>query len=1125
MRKTVSGIMLLLLISFSLIIFDIKVGKSEASEPTTTLEVWPKVVYRPIGSTFSVKLLITDVVNLTSISIYVRVNTSVLGFVTQPPGGIMPRIDSGEMCPSGGGMWREWYGDTTGFGNSGPPKTGSGVLLIFWFNVVGHGSSLIDIFNDGLGGSLGGINHVTIDGMFYEGGWSIDVPFHYQDKEYYCGPACLETVFDYYGQDIPQLEIAEVARTHPNTTYSDDLRRAAHFSNLSTSQGSEMPEHITGYTLRQFGYAAFEKQGMTLDELKTLIDHDYPVILLMWYDLIHGSTHYRVAVGYNDTHIMLQDPWNNALWGGMYGGPYLCLDYSTFLDLWSYYDNWGLFTAPWNATIEAPGRVYQGETFNATVTIEYTCPDTFIETDYSATVTARMVLPPGLSLAPGDNAEKTLGSLSAGASMNVSWAIKAEGPEVGYSDLVVTINGRVQGSVSAQDGYSAYDYQDNIGTIVKFSVLVKRQSNTWFVDEGAPADFKSIQEAVNAAEDGDTIFVRNGVYYENVVVGKPLNLVGENKYTTIIDANYTDTALQVGESNVSGFTVRNSLYFGMAVADGSNVFGNIIVNNNHGIFLWGQGLNITGNDIVNNTIGLSYPDDPDMESGGLIYHNNFVNNWLQVYLWWEGGPPFAWNYWDNGYPSGGNYWSNYGGPDLFSGPSQNETGSDGLGDSGQQISWMGYDYDRYPLMKPWVPYENGTIYIRADGSIDPSGAPILRKGDFYTATDNITSNANGIVIERDNMTLDGAGYTLQGTENWESRGVDLSGRSNVTIKNMEIEKFEYGIWLNCTSVSTIFGNNILNIWHCIITDHSCNNTISENNLTTIGGRGILLSDFSDYNLILENNIKTNPYGDCILLFNSHYNTLSGNHITNNRSTEDYGIHLYESSCNSIVGNYITNGGYGIYIDFSTYNTFYHNSLIDNAQNVYIRSLGWENYWDDGYPSGGNYWSDYVGTDFYSGPYQNMTGTDGLGDTPYVLDANNTDNFPLMALWPFADVAVTNVTPLNPILLQNYTTLCHVNVSLANYGGYDETFKVICYANSTAIGSLVNVALAAGQSTTVTFRWDTTSFAVGNYTLSAYATPVSGETNLADNTFTGGTVQIVPNNPAPIASGGTRKYVC
>jgi hypothetical protein len=57
-----------------------------------------------------------------------------------------------------------------------------------------------------------------------------------------------------------------------------------------------------------------------------------------------------------------------------------------------------------------------------------------------------------------------------------------------------------------------------------------------------------------------------------------------------------------------------------------------------------------------------------------------------------------------------------------------------------------------------------------------------------------------------------------------------------------------------------------------------------------------------------------------------------------------------------------------------------------------------NAWDDGYPSGGNYWSDYTGVDLRKGPYQNETGSDGIGDTPYSIDSDNADRYPLMNLW-------------------------------------------------------------------------------------------------------------------------------
>jgi len=87
-----------------------------------------------------------------------------------------------------------------------------------------------------------------------------------------------------------------------------------------------------------------------------------------------------------------------------------------------------------------------------------------------------------------------------------------------------------------------------------------------------------------------------------------------------------------------------------------------------------------------------------------------------------------------------------------------------------------------PAKSEWT----GTVYIRADGSIDPPDSPIITYDNItYTLTDNITSSTDGIVVERDNIIIDGAGYTLQGAGS--GKGVDLSGRSNVTIKNVTIK--------------------------------------------------------------------------------------------------------------------------------------------------------------------------------------------------------------------------------------------------------------------------------------------------------------------------------------------------
>jgi len=162
-----------------------------------------------------------------------------------------------------------------------------------------------------------------------------------------------------------------------------------------------------------------------------------------------------------------------------------------------------------------------------------------------------------------------------------------------------------------------------------------------------------------------------------------------------------------------------------------------------------------------------------------------------------------------------------------------------------------------------------------------------------------------------------------------------------------------------------------------------------NNLIMQNGYGIKL-DWAHNIIIARNNIINNDDGVHILNYSSN-NSIVGNILTNN----GVGIEFHKSSNNTLSGNNIKNNDfYGVWLDSSSYNKLYHNNFIDNTQQVY--SYASTNVWDYGYPSGGNYWSDYTGADLYSGPNQNVTGSDGIGDTPYVTDENNTDNLPLMS---------------------------------------------------------------------------------------------------------------------------------
>jgi parallel beta-helix repeat protein len=154
--------------------------------------------------------------------------------------------------------------------------------------------------------------------------------------------------------------------------------------------------------------------------------------------------------------------------------------------------------------------------------------------------------------------------------------------------------------------------------------------------------------------------------------------------------------------------------------------------------------------------------------------------------------------------------------------------------------------------------------------------------------------------------------------------------------------------------------------------------------------------------VMRNNITDNS---CGISLRGNCDRVSGNNIANN----EQGILLDYSANNIITGNDITaNNEFGIGLFFSSNNEIYHNN-IENPYQV----LSWEstNIWDSGYPSGGNYWSNYAGTDLYNGPNQNVTGSDGISDTPYVIDANNVDNYPLMGSFSrhYSNVTQTSVS--------------------------------------------------------------------------------------------------------------------
>jgi len=183
---------------------------------------------------------------------------------------------------------------------------------------------------------------------------------------------------------------------------------------------------------------------------------------------------------------------------------------------------------------------------------------------------------------------------------------------------------------------------------------------------------------------------------------------------------------------------------------------------------------------------------------------------------------------------------------------------------------------------------------------------------------------------------------------------------------------------------TISENNITENLRGISCSFSNNCTISRNSITANEYLGIWLRQSSS-NIVSGNNLTSN-HGEGIDLYLSFNNTISGNFIADNT---EQGVYLLRSSNNVVSGNIVKNNSCAIWLGGeSSGNIVYHNEFLNNTEQVH--SSNSTNVWDDGVGKG-NYWSDYEDR------YPNATEVDGSGiwDTPYVVDENNVDNYPIV----------------------------------------------------------------------------------------------------------------------------------